>query len=163
VDIDRFHHLMGVQAGTILIVTTRAGDGERSGCLVGFATQCSIDPARYLVCLSDKNHTYRVAQRAELLGVHVLPAARHDLAELFGALTGDDVDKLALVPWREGAGGVPLVDGCPDWFVGRIRDRVPFGDHVGHVLDIEAVSGHPPGSDVLHLPDVADVEPGHEP
>lgn len=31
----------------MLIVTTRSG-GELDGCLVGFSTQCSIDPARFL-------------------------------------------------------------------------------------------------------------------
>jgi len=68
------------------IVTVAAGD-ERSGCLIGFATQCSVAPVRFLICLSDKNRTYRVAQRARWVGVHVVPADRDDLAHLFGSLT----------------------------------------------------------------------------
>jgi len=58
----------------MFIVTTVAADGERSGCLIGFATQISISPPRFLVGLSGKNHTYRVAQRAEHLAVHFVPA-----------------------------------------------------------------------------------------
>ncbi len=56
-----------------MFIVTVCADGERSGCLIGFATQASIDPSRFLVCLSHKNRTYRVAQGAELLGVHFVP------------------------------------------------------------------------------------------
>lgn len=45
------------------IVTVAAG-AERSGCLIGFATQCSVDPLRFLVCLSDKNRTFRISRGA---------------------------------------------------------------------------------------------------
>ncbi|MGH3330053.1 MAG: flavin reductase, partial [Nocardioidaceae bacterium] len=55
-----------------MFVVTTANDGHRAGCLVGFTTQASIDPPRMLVCLSVKNRTYRVAQEAEYLAVHVL-------------------------------------------------------------------------------------------
>ena len=65
----------------MLIVTT-VDQEERAGCLVGFSTQCSIGPPRYLVCLSDKNRTTRVAARAVALAVHFVPEAARDLAEL---------------------------------------------------------------------------------
>src|SRR5690242_15425133 len=82
----------------MFIVTTAAG-GERAGCLVGFASQASIHPARFLVCLSDKNRTYRIARDATHLAVHFVPADRADLAELFGGETGDEVEKLARTAW----------------------------------------------------------------
>ena len=142
------------------IVTTAAG-GTRAGCLVGFATQASIDPARFLVCMSDKNRTYRVAQGAEALAVHVVPADRHDLAELFGGETGDDEDKFAETDWREGPGGLPLVTGCPSWFAGRILERVRLGDHVGFLLEPFAGEDGGGGS-WLRFSDVKTLEPGHE-
>jgi flavin reductase (DIM6/NTAB) family NADH-FMN oxidoreductase RutF len=159
--VDRFHDLMGVVDSTMLIVTTVGATGERSGCMVGFATQCSIDPARFLVCLSDKNHTYRVARRATHLGVHLIPADRHDLAEHFGSTTGDEIDTFAGVAWHEGPAGVPLVEGCPDWFVGRIDETTVLGDHVGFVLSAVGATGHVVEGPVLRLHDVADIDPGH--
>src|SRR5919107_3798104 len=126
-----FTSLMGELDYPMFIVTTVADDGERSGCLIGFATQISINPPRFLTGLSNKNHTYRVSQRAEHLGVHFVPADGEDVAELFGGETGDEVDKFARCEWYEGPHGVPLVDGCPNRFVGRIIERVNFGDHVG--------------------------------
>src|SRR3954447_16234518 len=103
----------------MFIVTASAAD-ERAGCLVGFATQCSIDPLRFLVCLSDKNHTFGVAQGAEVLGVHVVPEGADALAELFGSQTGDAVDKFEQCSWRPGPGGAPILDDCGNWFAGRI-------------------------------------------
>lgn len=151
----------------MFVVTTTDGT-ERSGCLVGFTTQTSIDPPRFLVCLSDKNHTLRVAAGAELLAVHRLGEDQHRLAEVFGGETGDTVDKFAAVAWHPGPGGVPLLDGCPAVFVGRILDRRALGDHVGHLLEpvavdaVDADDADGPAREPLTLTDVADVEPGHQ-
>ena len=83
-----------------MFIVTVCADGEPSGCLVGFATQASIDPSRFLVCLSHVNHTCRVGRDAELLGVHFVPEEHAELAELFGGETGDEVDKFARCEWR---------------------------------------------------------------
>ena len=48
-----------------MFVATGHHDGEDSGCLIGFATQCSIEPFRFLACISDANHTYRIARDAD--------------------------------------------------------------------------------------------------
>ena len=145
-----------------MFVVTAAADGERAGCLVGFATQASIRPARFLVGLSDKNRTHRVARGADTLGVHLLAAGQEDLAELFGGETGDEVDKFARVPWRPGPGGAPLLDDCPNRFEGRVLERIDFGDHLGFLLEPAHVDVGP------DLPDFTfhrarRIEPGHEP
>jgi flavin reductase (DIM6/NTAB) family NADH-FMN oxidoreductase RutF len=136
------------------------GRGERSGCLLGFATQTSIDPSRFLACVSDKNRTYRVAQDASHMAVHLVPAERGDLAELFGGETGDEEDKFAQCDWREGPEGMPLLDGCPTWFAGRILERLPLGDHVGHLL--EPFDGNDAGDAWLGFQRAMKIEPGHE-
>jgi flavin reductase (DIM6/NTAB) family NADH-FMN oxidoreductase RutF len=156
-----FERIAGSLDYPMLIVTTAAG-GERAGCLVGFATQCSIDPPRYLVCVSDKNRTCRVLERgAQAMVVHVVPSDGGALVELFGGETGDDADKFSRCEWSEGPDGIPVLAGCPSWFAGRIVDRVRFGDHVAHVLDpFDGRAGYRgpafPFSRAKH------VEPGHE-
>ncbi|GAA2770776.1 hypothetical protein GCM10019017_11360 [Streptomyces showdoensis] len=60
------------QLDSPMYVVTAASPGGRGGCLVGFASQCSIDPPRFVVWLSTANHTYRVARAAEHLTVHLL-------------------------------------------------------------------------------------------
>lgn len=118
-----------------MFIVTVAADGERSGCLVGFATQCSINPPRFLVCLSDKNRTFRVARRAEVMVVHLVPDHADQLAELFGSRTGDDVDKFARSEWAPGSNGTPILAQCRNWFAGRILERMPAGDHWAFLLD----------------------------
>jgi flavin reductase (DIM6/NTAB) family NADH-FMN oxidoreductase RutF len=159
VDDAAFQSIVGRLDYPMLIVTA-AARGERDGCLVGFATQTSIDPARFLVCISDKNRTYRIARDAETVAVHLVPADRGDLAELFGGETADETDKLTEVEWRDGPDGVPLIDGCPSWFAGRILERFRLGDHVGHLL--EPFAGHDAGDDWLGFDRAKRIEPGHE-
>jgi flavin reductase (DIM6/NTAB) family NADH-FMN oxidoreductase RutF len=144
----------------MLLVTT-AADGERAGCLVGFSTQSSIDPPRFIVCLSDKNHTQRVASGADALAVHFLPSDAQDLAELFGSETGDEVDKFARCRWHPGPLGLPIIDECRSWFVGRILERHTLGDHVAFILEpVAAVDGG--DSKRVTFSDVKHLEPGHE-
>ncbi|HYX44441.1 MAG TPA: flavin reductase family protein [Acidimicrobiales bacterium] len=145
-----------------MYVVTLTGAGRRAGCLVGFGTQCSIDPPRLLVCLSRQNHTCRVAKDAERLAVHLLGADQRPLAELFGTETGDDLDKFERCAWTPAPDGTPLLDDCPNRIVGPVSDRVELGDHVGHVVDLEeaSVAGDRPGR-LLTFQAVRDLEPGH--
>ena len=143
----------------MLVVTTGAGD-ERAGCLVGFHTQCSIDPVRWLVGISKANRTYDVVRRASTVVVHVLRADQLDLARLFGEATGDTVDKFRQWAWTEGPGGVPVLAGC-DWFAGPIIERFDLGDHEGELVAVtHAGRGHGGGAQ-LGLQQVARLEPGH--
>jgi flavin reductase (DIM6/NTAB) family NADH-FMN oxidoreductase RutF len=158
---DGFLDLTGDLEFSMLVVT--ATDGRRrAGCLVGFSTQCSIDPPRYLVCISVTNHTAGVAAATDMVAVHALPADRMDLARLFGEETGDEVDKLARVAWRPGPGGVPVLEPCTSWFAGRVVDRLDLGDHTGLVLEPVEVE-HRPGLRPLMFSQVKDLVPGHLP
>ena len=76
-----------------MFIATAAADGELAGCLIGFATQCSIHPPRFLAGISDRNRTHRVAKGAASMAVHLVPEAAIELAELFGGETGDEVNK----------------------------------------------------------------------
>ena len=158
-----FQQLVAALDYPMFVVTAASEDpDERSGCLVGFATQCSIDPPRMVVCLSKKNHTYRVAQRTELLGVHFLASGDLDTAKLFGEETGDEVDKFSRCRWDTGPGGVPLLDDCAGWFVGRILDRIDGGDHVAHVVDVVESGVRAGPASQLGFQAVRDIDPGHE-
>jgi flavin reductase (DIM6/NTAB) family NADH-FMN oxidoreductase RutF len=146
---------------SMLVVTAQADAGP-TGCLVGFSTQSSIDPPRFLVCLSDKNRTLRVAMRTETLGVHFLSDEQLDLARLFGAETTDEADTFSRCRWHPDQSGTPILDDCGRWFVGRILWRRQLGDHVGFLLEpvaADAAGSEPP----LLFSQVRDLDPGHEP
>jgi flavin reductase (DIM6/NTAB) family NADH-FMN oxidoreductase RutF len=159
----RFSSIVEALDQAMVVVTTAAGD-ERAGCLVGFHSQASIEPSRWVTWLSKANHTCRVGLRASHLAVHFLDRSQRGLAERFGTRTGDDGDKfdgLALTTAGGTAGGVPLLDDCPHRMLGRRATVLDDGgDHVCVVLEVEDVwtGGR---LDPLRLSDVADLEPGH--
>jgi flavin reductase (DIM6/NTAB) family NADH-FMN oxidoreductase RutF len=146
----------------MLVVTTQA-DGHQSGCLVGFSTQVGINPPRFLVGMSQTNHTFRVAARSDHLAVHLLSRGDMNLAELFGGETDDEIDKFDQCAWHSGPEGMPILDDAVAWMVGKTLDRIDFGDHRGYVL--QPVDGWYAENekDVIHFSDVIDVEPGHDP
>jgi flavin reductase (DIM6/NTAB) family NADH-FMN oxidoreductase RutF len=156
-----FEQLVGQLDYSLFIVTVAAG-GKRAGCLVGFATQISIHPPRFLVCISVKNHTYRLALSAELLVVHFVPEDAEELAVLFGGETGDEVDKFARCEWRSGPGGTPVLSELENWFAGRVLERIDFGDHCGLLLEpIDGESSR--SSSPLTFRRAKGIDPGHEP
>lgn len=143
-----------------MAVVTAAADGRRAGCLVGFNTQCSISPPRYLTCVSRANHTFPVAMASEWLVVHLLDVVDLGLARRFGERTGDDVDKFAGLAVLTGPGGAPVLADCRAWFAGRVLGRLDLGDHVGFLLE--------PGDGSVQRPlrqlgfqRVRAMEPGH--
>ncbi|MEV2250286.1 flavin reductase family protein [Streptomyces sp. NPDC050147] len=146
-----------------MYLVTAAGDEGPAGCLVGFASQCALEPPRFVVWLSRANHTYQVARDASFLGVHLLRRDQHDLAGLFGGECGERVDKFARVRWEARSGGAPVLTKCPAWWVGKIERHADWGDHVGfHLTPVEA-GADPlgPREELLRLSDVSDLSPGH--
>jgi flavin reductase (DIM6/NTAB) family NADH-FMN oxidoreductase RutF len=157
-----FQSIVGRIDYPMYIVTALVGE-ERDGCLVGFTTQCSIDPPRFLVCMSDKNRTTRLVERgrADALVVHLVPEDAQHIVELFGGETGDDTDKFERCEWTTGPEGIPLLADCPSWFAGRILERVPLGDHIGHVL--EPFDGEDASAGGwFPFSRAKEMEPGHE-
>lgn len=155
-----FERLVATLDYPLWVATTAVGD-ELSGCLIGFATQCSIHPPRFLACLSKKNHTFSLARRAPALAVHIIEEKDKEIAELFGGETGDEVDKFARVSWHY-THGVPTLDGCERWFVGSVLEQIDFGDHVGFLLEpLESEKGA--SSEQLTFQQARDIKPGHKP
>ncbi|MFK0203286.1 flavin reductase [Streptomyces lavendulae] len=136
--------------GPVYVVTVAVG-AERAGCLVGFASQCSIDRPRFIVWLSVANHTYRVARGAGYLTVHLLRRDDRALAELFG------VGRLPGGGRKPGPGAaVPLVH-RPDRRVhrGRRARGLPLGPRSG------VPAGRGPAAPAAPVPGA--TEPGARP
>jgi flavin reductase (DIM6/NTAB) family NADH-FMN oxidoreductase RutF len=143
-----------------LFVVTAAADGEQAGCLVGFATQASIDPPRLLIMISTANRTWKVARRASHLAVHYLGEDNRDLAALFGEESGDWKDKFTECAWSPGPGGAPLLSGVRGWVAGKVVDRLDGGDHVGHLIDVEE-AGLGASMPLLTHRSLGEISPGH--
>jgi flavin reductase (DIM6/NTAB) family NADH-FMN oxidoreductase RutF len=98
--------------------------------------------------------------RAARLAVHALARGHVALAELFGGQTGDEIDKFSRCDWVAADDGTPILTAPRTWFLGAIRERIDFGDHIGCVLDPER--WHDGGIlDHLTVRDLEWLEPGH--
>jgi flavin reductase (DIM6/NTAB) family NADH-FMN oxidoreductase RutF len=158
-DREAFDSLM-TRLDTAMVVLTASGGAERSGCLVGFHTQCGIEPLRCAIWVSQANHTHGVARRAGHVAVHLLADGDRDIAEWFGSLTGDEVDKFAGIEWEAGPGGVPLLARCPNRFVASVVERIGGGDHT--CLIVEPAAAWTADHFVpLRFSSIDDIEPGH--
>jgi flavin reductase (DIM6/NTAB) family NADH-FMN oxidoreductase RutF len=161
VDRDAFDAVMRRRNPDMVVVTVAVGD-ERAGCLIGFHSQCSIEPDRYALWLSKANHTCRLALRATHFGLHFLAEDQHDVAEVFGTLCSDEVDKFARVPTSVGPHGIPLLDDCRSWLVARRTAFLEEGsDHICFVAEPVAASAGDERAP-LRFHDVADLVPGHD-
>ena len=158
---EAFEKLVALLDYPMFVVTTRTGD-EPAGCLVGFASQVSIRPPRFLAGLSKLNRTYRVADGASHLAVHLIERRHCELARMFGSETGDRTDKFARCTWHSGPHGLPILDDAAGWFTGAVLGRFDLGDHVGFLL--EPVAGAAPDefAQLVTYSDVRDLEPGHQ-
>ena len=153
-----FLRLAGSLDGPLFIVTATDGR-QREGCVIGFATQTSVHPPRFLACLSRANRTFELALKVDALAVHLIPRERRDLAELFGGETGDEIDKFARSRWRAGPAGLPILCDCRSWFAGAVCARVSLGDHMGFLLD--PFETHDEPGELLYFQAVKDIDPGH--
>lgn len=145
-----------------MFVVTVSARGQRAGCLVGFVSQCSIDPIRILVCISKRNHTFSVAVDAQVLVLHFLGTDDLELARLFGQETGDDIDKFARCQWEPGPGEVPVLLGCRGWAAGTIIQCFDLGDHLGLLLEPFTAQRRDAHTAPLGFQQARGLRPGHE-
>jgi flavin reductase (DIM6/NTAB) family NADH-FMN oxidoreductase RutF len=159
-DLNRtFSTIMGGLDSPVVIVTADNGR-EKSGCLVGFFSACSIHPPRVMVWISKENRTFDVAADAGTIAVHFVDRDHYELAKLFATVSGDDVDKFTLCRWRRGVRDAVILEGCARWVVGRVLGRCDGGDHEGFLVEpVDAAAGAWPGQ--LGFQSVKDLEAGH--
>lgn len=144
-----------------LVVTTQA-EGVPAGCLVGFGSQVTDQPPKFLVSLAKGSHTLQVASQSQHLAVHALAQRHRALAVLFGGETGHKVKKFERCSWRAGPQGVPILDDSMGWFVGRTVDWADLGDHTIFLLVPVASWASESDEELLYLSDLDDIDPGYE-
>jgi flavin reductase (DIM6/NTAB) family NADH-FMN oxidoreductase RutF len=150
----------GMAEYALQVVTTSSVVDEPSGCLVGFATQCSIVPPRFLVCISKINHTYVISEHSESVALHLIGRDQIELAGLFAETSGDTVDKFSHCRWHPGVTGAPVLFECAAWLEGIVVQRWSVGDH--QALLVRPVAGGTGGHrDVLTIQTAPHFRPGH--
>ena len=77
------------------------------------------------------------------------------------ARPSDEIDKFARCDWHEGPEGVPILDRCENWFVGRVLARWDAGDHDAFLLEpVTGASRRRRASSRFHR--AKRIDPGHD-
>lgn len=143
-----------------MVVVTTLEQGKPVGCLVGFSSQSSMEPFRYTVFLSVKNHTFNAVDVGSTVYVGFLSVDDFAIAQLFGEETGDEIDKFEHCAWHAGPAGVPILAEVSNWIVGEVILRQATGDH--HAFTVAPT--HASAGDwrkQLSAQDVEDLDAGH--
>jgi flavin reductase (DIM6/NTAB) family NADH-FMN oxidoreductase RutF len=142
---DDLRRLLRRQAATVTVVTAVAGDRPYGFTATSF-TSVSLRPPLVSFCVDHRSSSWSVLRAAEHVAVHVLDAGQADLARTF-ATRG--IDRFAVVAWRPGPCGVPLLQRSLAWLVGRVAARIAAGDHA--IVLVEPVHvGSVEGSPLLY-------------
>ncbi len=127
----------------VTIVGTRHVPEGVCGLTVNAFTSVSLEPPMVLVCVDRSSNTHGCIEAAGEFSVSVLSAGQPDLAVRFAQKREDKFDG---VPYREGADGLPLVDGASAWVEARVEAAFDGGDHtifLAHVLRAEQADEPP--------------------
>lgn len=128
-------------ASGITVVTLKDGVGRPTGITVNSFSSLSLSPPLLLFSVGKDPVSRRWFEACEHFVVNVLCNAQEDVAWQFARPLPD---KFAGVDWREGAAGLPVLEGCIASFECRKWQKYEGGDHmivIGEVMDIDMSDG----------------------
>jgi flavin reductase (DIM6/NTAB) family NADH-FMN oxidoreductase RutF len=134
IDARAFRNALGAFTTGVTIVTTRDAQGHDVGLTVNSFNSVSLEPPLVLWSLARSAGSMPVFERGSHYAINILAAEQHALAERFADRT---VERFADVPFREGAGGAPVLDGAAAVFECFNRSQYEEGDHVIFVGEVE--------------------------
>lgn len=132
-----FRQALGMFATGVTIVTARSAQGQLVGLTANSFNSVSLQPPLVLWSLSRSAGSLEVFSTGSHYAIHVLAADQKDLALQFASKSAD---RFAGVPYTEGAGGAPLLQGVAATFECFNRSRYEEGDHIIFVGEVERCS-----------------------
>jgi len=143
ITVEDFKRAAGSFITGVTVVTTRSPDGELMGFTANSFTSVSLDPPLVLVCLHRNAPSLRAFRVGCGYAINVLSADQESISRHF-ARPSDD--KFASVPYRIGAAGAPLIEGCIAHIDCSLEVAYDGGDHVilvGRVQNVATDDGSP--------------------
>jgi flavin reductase (DIM6/NTAB) family NADH-FMN oxidoreductase RutF len=125
VDADLFRSLLRRHAAAVVVIT--APGQPPAGFTATSFTSVSLDPPLVSFALARTASAWPAVRAADTVAVHVLTKEQEHVARTFSTR---NIDRFATHgAWREGPGGVPLLEGVLATLVCRVSQRVEAGDH----------------------------------
>ena len=137
----QFRDALAQFATGVTVICTRGQDGHHVGFTANSFNSVSLVPPLIVWSLADSGTHLAAFESAEHYTVNVLA---YDQIELARRFSRPHADRFAGVPYRIGAAGAPLIEGCIAWFECRHHAIHRTGDHslfVGEVQTCERRNG----------------------
>jgi len=141
-----FRAALGMFATGVTIVTARGTDGHLIGLTANSFNSVSLTPPLVLWSLARAAASLSVFSAGSHYAINVLAADQMPLAERFASR---GADRWNGVPFDEGVGGAPVLQGTAATFECFNRSRYEEGDHVIFVGEVERCSHRAGASPLL--------------
>jgi flavin reductase (DIM6/NTAB) family NADH-FMN oxidoreductase RutF len=121
----------------VTVVTTRDGAGAPCGLTASAFTSVSLEPPLVLVCIDHTATSYPAFEACGWLAINMLGKSQEHLARRFAASIPD---KFVGIGYREGRGGLPVLEDVVAALECRVVHRYAGGDHTIFVGQVEGAS-----------------------
>ncbi|MGH7459797.1 MAG: flavin reductase family protein [Longimicrobiales bacterium] len=127
---------------TPIVAVTSSANGRCNGMIANSAQRASLVPSipRISLYISKPNFTHDLVYASGVFGIHLLRADQWDLIWHLGLQSARDVDKLAVLAWRAGETGCPLLDDCLTAYECRVINAMDAGAATFFLGDVVSVS-----------------------
>lgn len=133
---EEFRAALSRFASGITVVTSVDASGFPHGITVSAFCSVSLDPPLILVCIDRTTGSHHAVIETGVFVVNFLAAGQDEISERF-SLT--DIDKFELGGFRNGIGGVPVLDESLVSLECTLRSTFDGGDHSIFVGQVESV------------------------
>ena len=130
-----FRNALGRFASGVTVVTTSC-DGQTHGMTANAFVSVSLEPPLVLVSLDNRSYMHRILPSVGRYGVSVLAENQERLSNHFAGRTVEGLR----IPFTT-RNGIPLLEGAVAYFVMRVIDVHPAGDHTLYVGEVEHFEG----------------------
>lgn len=118
---------LGRFATGVTVITTRGPDGRCVGMTANSFSAVSLDPPLILWSIRSEAVTLPTFLAAKVFAVNILSQEQAALSHHFAT---PQPDKFADIPYGDGHGGCPVLEGALALFECSLETAVPAGDHM---------------------------------
>lgn len=130
-DSREFRRALGRFASGVTVITA-CSESKTHGMTANAFVSVSLDPPLVLVCLDNRSFMHRVLPEAGRYGVSLLAEDQERLSDHFAGRTIENIHIRFVT-----RNGIPLLDGAAGYFVVRVIDAHPAGDHTLYIGEVE--------------------------
>jgi len=127
----------------ITVVTSRGAAGDLHGITVSAFSSVSLDPPLILVCIERTTGSHTAIKESGVFVVNILAAGQDEMSDRFSLPFSD---KFNGIDYRNGIGGVPVLNDALVTLECRLENAFAGGDHsifVGLVDETSIRDGEP--------------------